>query len=281
MTSTPRLGRITVFPVKSLPGSSRETVRLVDGGALEHDREFAVVDADGEYVNGKRTDAVHGLDAAFDPAADELRFRVRESVPSTGALDPGDAGRFALPDERAAAEAWLGEFFGFPVELRRDRAGGHPDTTDYATGPSVVSAATLRTVASWFDGLDADGVRRRLRANLEVENVPAFWEDRLVGSAGRVVPFEVGGVELEGVRPCPRCVVPSRDPETGERYERFRETFVERREATFPEWATTDRFDHMYSLMVHTAAPAAAVGADLAVGDPVTVGEERPERPVE
>ena len=182
-----------------------------------------------------------------------------------------------MPDDRGDAEAWLSDFFGFAVELRRNAAGGYPDTTDYATGPTVISTATLRTVASWFPGVDAGGMRRRLRANLEVENVPAFWEDRLVGAAGGVVPFEVGDVELEGVRPCPRCVVPSRDPETGEAYDGFRERFVEEREETFPEWANDERFEHFFSLMVHTAAPPAAVGPDLRVGDPVTVGEGRPE----
>ena len=272
MTQTPRLARITLYPVKSLPGYSPDRARLVDGGALEHDREFAVVDGDGEYVNGKRTDAVHGLDASFDPGADRLEFRARAT---------GEEAGFDLPAERDAAEAWLGDYFGHPVELRRNSAGGYPDTADYATGPTVISTATLRTVASWFGGLDAADLRRRLRANLEVENVPAFWEDRLVGSEGGVVPFEVGGVELEGVRPCPRCVVPSRDPETGETYEGFRERFVEKREEAFPEWADADRFEHFFSLMVHTAAPPAAVGAAVAVGDPVTVGEARPERPVE
>ena len=283
MTRTPTLHRITTFPVKSLPGRTPESARLVAGGALEHDREFAIVDA--EYVNGKRTDAVHGLDAGFDPAADEVWFRLREAgetLGADGAPATGERKRFSVPDGRADAEAWLGDYFGFPVGLRRDDDGGYPDTREYAPGPTVISTATLRTVASWFEGLDAAEMRRRLRANLEVGGVPAFWEERLLaGSPDRVVAFEVGGATFEGAKPCSRCVVPTRDAGTGEPTEGFRERFVAKREETMPEWTPTDRLDGRYSLMIHTTAPPATAGAEVRMGDPVRVGEERPARSAE
>ena len=270
--STPKLSRITVFPVKSLPGTSVERAELVENGALAHDREFAVVDADGEYVNGKRTPRVHGLDATYDPETDELTLGERGS---------DDRRRFRVPDDIDDVNAWLSEYFGQSVELRRNEAGGFPDTTEYATGPTIISTATLRTVASWFPGVDADGMRRRLRANLVVEGVPAFWEDRLVGDDERVVAFEVGGTTIEGVKACPRCVVPSRDPDTGETYDGFRHRFIEKREATLPDWTPTDRFDHFFSLMVNTAVPPDEVGATLEVCDPVEVLGERPRRDTE
>jgi uncharacterized protein YcbX len=79
-------------------------------------------------------------------------------------------------------------------------------------------------------------VRRRLRANVEVLGVPAFWEDRFVGE--RAPSFEAGGIHFDGVTPCGRCVVPSRDPNTGEDKESFRKTFIENRRETFPSVRT-------------------------------------------
>ena len=58
-------------------------------------------------------------------------------------------------------------------------------------------------------------MRMRFRANLEIGEVPAFWEDRLYGESGTTVRFTVGAVCLEGTNPCQRCVVPTRDPLTG------------------------------------------------------------------
>ncbi len=68
-------------------------------------------------------------------------------------------------------------------------------------------------MASWFDDVTVDGLRRRLRANVEVGGVPAFWEDRFVGADAPA--FRAGSVRFEGVTPCGRCVVPQRDPDTG------------------------------------------------------------------
>lgn len=263
----PRLARITVYPVKSLDPHDVERARLVDGGALAGDREFALFDADGNYVNGKRERAIHRLRTDFDPgggSSDGPRLTVEA---------PGWDGPVAVelddPDGRERLRERLSDYFGYPVEIRRDRAGGFPDDTS-ASGPTVLSTATLREVASWYEGVTVGGMRRRLRANLEIEGVPAFWEDRLFDEPGRVVRFAVGDVTFDGVNPCQRCVVPSRDPETGEETPGFRETFVERRAATLPEWSGGGRFDHPFRLMVNTRVPGSP-GNELAVGDEVRV----------
>jgi uncharacterized protein YcbX len=72
---------------------------------------------------------------------------------------------------------------------RIDDALGFVDRRDMR--PSVISTATIETVASWFDGLTVEGTRRRLRANVEVSGVPAFWEDRFVGAGAP--SFEADG----------------------------------------------------------------------------------------
>jgi uncharacterized protein YcbX len=75
------------------------------------------------------------------------------------------------------------------------------------------------------------------------------------------------------VTPCSRCVVPERDPDTGEPTPEFRERFVRRREATFPDWADADAFDHYYTLMTIARIPEGDRGETLRVGDEVAVTE--------
>ncbi|MFB6131182.1 MAG: MOSC domain-containing protein [Salinigranum sp.] len=258
--SEPVLGRITVFPVKSLDPLSRERVRIVEGGSLAGDREFALFDADGEYVNGKRNAAVHRVRSSFDPETREIRVRAPDCPTRTFDVDDDAA--------RAALAGWFGDHFGEPVELRRDAAGGFPDDRT-AHGPTVVGDGTLREVASWFPEIDAGEVRRRLRPNLVIEGVPPFWEDRLFEDRDHVVAFEVGGVRLYGVNPCSRCVVPTRDPTTGVSIEGFRETFVRKHRETMPSWSGGDWFDHDYRLMVNTVVPDSERGRELSIGDPI------------
>ncbi len=62
----PHLSGITIYPFKSLDPVSVPQTRIVEGGGLEHDREFAFFDADGKYINGKRTPKVHHLCASVD-----------------------------------------------------------------------------------------------------------------------------------------------------------------------------------------------------------------------
>lgn len=248
-----------VYPVKSLDGHRVESARLRESGALDGDRQYAIVDEDREYVNGKREQAVHRLESTFDPAARSLTVSAPDREPAT----------FSLDAERGSLNAWLSEHFGYPVSVIRD-PGGMPDDTA-ASGPTVISRETIEAVAGWFDGIDPTEMRRRLRPNVVIEAGEPFWEDRLYADRDSVVPFRLGEAELAGVNPCQRCVVPTRDPDTGEETEGFQERFVERREATLPEWVNRDWYDHYFRLMVNTRIGEAAAGTTLQVGDDVSV----------
>ncbi|ARS89235.1 MOSC domain-containing protein [Natrarchaeobaculum aegyptiacum] len=256
-----RLERIRVYPVKALDGVDREQAVILEGGTLAGDREFAIYDADGEVVNGKRTARVHDLETDVDLDAGR---RLSIDAPESGEQERRQFD-LADPTDRERAEDWLGDVFAVEATLERDRSLGFVDRRDM--GPSVVSTATLESVASWFDELTVEGVRRRLRTNLEVSGVPAFWEDRFVGADAPAL--SIGDVTLEGVTPCGRCVVPERDPESGEREPDFRSRFVERRETAFPEWADPDAFDHYYTVTIITRVHEADRGTTLRVGDEV------------
>lgn len=263
-----QLSHIAVYPVKALDPVAPEQVGITDIGGLDNDRACAIVTADGEYLNGKRTDAVHRIRADIDPEQKRLALDTGESVTA------GESDAFHLDEDRAAVESWLSAFFGEPVTLETDRGGSLTDGVIYGdedrTGPTLVSAATLRELASWYDDIDADEMRLRLRPNLVVSGVPPFWEDRLVTDGGRTV--QVGDVQLEVTRPVPRCVVPTRDPHTGVADDGFRETFLERREATLPEWVDRAAFDgNLFSVTVGTRVPEEERDGQLRVGDEVRV----------
>ncbi|KKF39108.1 molybdenum cofactor biosysynthesis protein, partial [Halorubrum saccharovorum] len=182
-----------------------------------------------------------------------------------------DERTFALPEDGEALAAWVGYYLGYAVDLVREPNGGLPDDRA-APGPTVVSRATLETVASWFDEIaDATEMRRRLRPNLVLDDCPAFWEDRLFADRGEAVRVSIGETELFGVNPCQRCVVPSRDPDTGEPIDGFREAFIRKRRETRPAWTKSDRFDHDFRLMVNTVVPEDEWGSTLAVDDAVTI----------
>ncbi|POG56320.1 MOSC domain-containing protein [Haloferax marisrubri] len=252
------LDRIAVYPVKSLDAEFVAAADIVENGGLRGDREYAIFDEDGEYVNGKRERAVHRIRSSVSLADGTVELSAPEMDDYDGPI--------------AEADDWLSAYFGYPVELRRDPAGGFPDDTE-ASGPTVISTGTLDAVASWFDGIDADEMRRRLRPNLVLDATEPFWEDHLFDRRGTVVEFTVGEAAFEGVNPCQRCVVPSRDPDTGEETADFRTTLVRKRRETLPEWSGGDWFDHDFRLMVNTAVPESSWGETLSVGDAVTVGD--------
>ena len=265
---SPHLTRIAVHPIKSLEPVTLQTAEIAENGGLRHDREYAMFDDDENYVNGKRTADVHRIRASFDDALQHVTLR-QEGKSEESAY------RFSLSDDRAELAEWLTEYFGYSVHLKQESKGGFPDDT-VLSGPTVISTATLREVASWFDGLDEHQMRLRLRANLEIDGVPPFWEDRLYSDHNHEVAFRIGDVTLRGANPCQRCIVPVRDPHTGEEYPDFQRIFIENRERTLPEWADRARFDHYFRLMVNTKVPESEWKSELAVGDEVAILGEVP-----
>ncbi|HTR40617.1 MAG TPA: MOSC N-terminal beta barrel domain-containing protein [Pseudomonadales bacterium] len=253
-----QLGRIFIFPIKSLDGVSVDSAKFTAGGILENDRVFAIYDAEGKVVNGKRTARVHDLRSQFDPQIREVRLWQKDESPA----------QFQL-DNPAPMEKWLGNFFGFPVVMRRETEKGFPDDRE-AFGPTIVSEASLRAVQDWYPGLALESVRRRFRTNLELIGTEAFGEDRLFGAAGELKPFHIGEVKFLGHNPCQRCVVPTRDPDSGQGVANFQKTFMEQRKNLLPEWSNATRFNHFYRFAINTSVPPSEAGKKISVGDGIT-----------
>ena len=238
--------------------------RIGPGGGLEFDRAWALYSADGQWVNGKRTAAIHLIRAAFAPDVSSVTL----SVPGDSRKIP--AKTFAFPRDTAAASQWFSNFFELPITVHYSPEGFPDDNV--ANGPTIISTASLQAVCDLFSGMDVDEARQRFRTTLEIEGVPAFWEDQLFGEEERsAVRFRIGKVNFEGSNPCARCPVPPRDPRTGEIIPGFQKRFSDFRRASVLRWTPESRFDHYYRMATNTRVASSEVGKPLRVGDPLVL----------
>ncbi len=136
------------------------------------------------------------LDAGLDPA----------QPPHAMVSDPAGAHRWRWSDPqlRSALERDLGR----TVRLERDPAG-IPDV------PATVLVTFAATLAALSRELDTDVDARRFRTNLHLATDAEPWAER--GWAGRSIELE-GGVRLEILGSCERCAIPTRDPDTREKW---------------------------------------------------------------
>jgi uncharacterized protein YcbX len=112
-------------------------------------------------------------------------------------------------------------------------------------------------------------MRRRIRANLEIDPAEPFWEDRLADD-GRVSPrFTVGPVAYRGRTICARCIVPTRDSHSGTGDASFPRSFVEHRQRELPAWSPDEQFDHFYRLAINTTPDWVESNAVIRLGDEV------------
>jgi uncharacterized protein len=168
---------------------------------------------------------------------------------------------------------------------------GFPDDTA-SPGPTIISTATLTEIASWYPHLSTAEIRRRLRTNIEIAGVPAFWEDQLFTNnpqdfsiafgatcghvwsevasdpcvAGRGA---IGAVAFQGINPCQRCVVPTRNAISGLIDPGFQKTFSEQRAVTLPAEIDRSRFNHFYRVAVNTRIPASSGERLIYIGDSI------------
>ena len=278
----PHVARITLRPVRGLDGVAVTAARVLASGALDQDRRWRLVDAEGRCVDGPGGAPLHRVRATFDLAAREVELALR---PWAGrGLAEGSFPLLPGPDGPCP---WLSEALGRRVFLEERPDGGFPDDAD-APGPTVAATASLERVAEWF-GLHLDDVRRRLMIGLEIEGCDAFWEDSLVAPAP-ALPLPglaaVAGLVADpwGERPPP---VPlkflagtaryaavavraldagaARDPENGLEHEGFREIFEAWRRRRMRRDVDPAAWDGLFRLGATTVGDG--LGGEVAVGD--------------
>ncbi|BAY87234.1 MOSC domain-containing protein [Calothrix parasitica NIES-267] len=258
----PHIAKICVYPIKSLDGMEVRQAKVLQSGALEHDRQFAIFDEQGKFVNAKRYAKIHLLRSRFDLENNIVTLKIQGNKTEN---------RFDIKSETSHLETWFGEFFGFTVKLKENLITGFPDDT-VSPGPTIVSTATLKEVASWYSDLKENDVRRRMRTTIEIDGVPAFWEDKLFSESSNVIDFKIGNLRFLGVNPCQRCIVPTRNAVTAEVLSEFQKIFVNKRRETLPEWVNKSRFNHYYKLTVNTQLAKQETGNKIIkVGDEISI----------
>ena len=261
MDVNPVVDRITIYPVKSLDGISLQKAQIGNGGSLVHDREYAIIDSNGKFVNGKSNARVHLLRSKIDFESEIISLKHENET---------NWNDFHLQNDKAALNDFLSAFFEMPVMLYKNTLGEFLDIP-VQSGVTVLSTASLNTVGSWFNNMDIEETRKRFRATIELTAVPAFWEDKLFLEEGTAIEFKIGEAALLGISPRARCVVPTRHPQTGGMIHGFQKSFAQQRTANLPPWSTLDDYNHAYYLSVDCYIPPSEFGKWIAVGDEVVI----------
>ncbi len=203
---TGTISRLWRWPVKSMAGEEVGALRL-DGHGVGGDRAHAVLhEHKGEWKPLTAREAPRmlawtaaypfELDAGLDPA----------SPPHAMVAAPGgrSSWRWGDPRLRLALERDLDR----SVRLLREP----PGVQDVPGTVHLITAASLRALSEEL-GRDVDV--RRFRANLLLElDAPAYEEETWTG---RELAFG-DGVVLRVTGGCDRCAIPTRDPESQEKW---------------------------------------------------------------
>lgn len=231
------IGQLWVFPVKSCAGLRVEVARLLATG-LEHDREWMVVDAAGEFLTQRSHPAMALVRPALRPLPEggvqlwlQAPGMVDLAVSPPAVPQPRQVrvwkDRVAAHDMGAEAAAWLSQFLQTPCQLvrfdaaqPRDVSGrwtqGVPAQTQFADGYPVLvtSTAAEGELNGRLQAAGAEAVTlERFRANVVLDGVEAHeedWLDELQLLAADGTP----AATLRMVKPCTRCPIPDIDPAT-------------------------------------------------------------------
>ena len=101
-----------------------------------------------------------------------------------------------------------------------------------------------------------------------------FPED-IFSEEGKGVEFKIGEVTLFGMSPRARCVVPTRNPTTGEVTHGFPKSFSRHRASTLPKWSTLEDYGHHYFLTVNCYIPETEIGKIIEIGNKVKIIGEK------
>jgi uncharacterized protein YcbX len=251
----PHVSRLFIYPLKSFDRVEVDRVTILNSGAIYGDRTWALFDAAGNFVNGKRHASIQAIRSQFDLANNRIILQIDDRVNS-----------FNLLTETELIRDYLSDYLGFAVKIQQNVDRGFPDDT-ISPGPTIISTATILEIASWYRELNPEEIRRRFRANIEIDGVPAFWEDRLFDRPETTVKFQIGEVKLLGVNPCQRCVVVTRDSQTGNITPNFQKIFIANRQTTLPDWVNRSRFNHFFRLAINTRLATAIEETTIKIGD--------------
>ena len=253
-----QLTAITRFPVKGLGPDRLESVELVPGCTLPHDRQWAIENGPGPFdpdrpahVKKKHFLMLAGqaelarLACRYDTASHTFAVTLGDDRTISVSLDDPDT----HPPLFGALEALLGDAVRGP--LRIVHAPGQAMTDIPEPHLSIINAASVRALSD-KTGHDLDPLR--FRGNLLIDGVAPWSEFDWIGRTLRI-----GEAQLKVQRRIRRCAATSVDLERGVR------------DIDVPK-ALFDHYGHMDCGLYASVE----TGGRIAAGDPVSLDAGSP-----
>lgn len=233
----------------------------VDADGIRHDRAFALVEADGRFVNADQHRSFLPLRFDYDATADSLRLTLPDGRVVDGPAAAGaqrfdiDHFRLRMIDVAAVDGPWsdtLSEFAGRPMRLVRCLSRGRAIDVFPVTLVATASLARLaREVGATVDAA-------RFRAGFVIDNDEAHAED---GWDGR--RLRIGGALLRVRTAVPRCAITGFNPRSGERDQEVMKGLIKYR----------DKVELPDGLLPGYATPGFATYAEVLEPGPVALGD--------
>jgi uncharacterized protein len=206
------VSQLAIAPVKGMRLQRTGEVRLGQHG-ISGDREFLVVGEDGDLLLTARFPALVQIEAAWDEARNVLTLGFPDGGVVQGTPECGNHATTRMYDGREIP-GWvipgplsvaLSDYLGQPVHLFK-RAPEHLGCDDEPV--TLMSEASLQALAPEFSGTAPDP--RRFRMSITIAGTDA-WAEHAWGGQEVVI----GDGILRVITPVPRCVVTTRNPESG------------------------------------------------------------------
>jgi hypothetical protein len=214
------VSEIWIYPVKSTMGRKVESAVLEPRG-LASDRRWMLVDQHGTMITQRECAALQQIHSwsegeqvwATRAGTAPLRLTATDARQTVTVWREPVSARIG----DAAAQAWFSEQLGQAVvPVMIDESSHRPVDQHYAQAGDEVSFADGFPLLLIGEGSLQELNRRlaepvdmrRFRPNLVIRGAPAFAED----TWRRI---RINDIELELVKPCSRCVLTTRDPDTG------------------------------------------------------------------
>ena len=208
---------VTGLAIASVKATRLRTVDAItlDRCGVRENRRFYLIDDRDALVNSKRMGELQQVIADYSEADRRLRLELPDGqvVEDEVRLGPyvttkffSRAARGQLVDGpwSAALSAYVGR------HLRLVEAGDTAVDRGSDGAVSLISRASLERLGDARNGDGSDIDVRRFRMLIEIDGVAAHAEDHWVGSA-----VQIGGAKVEFGGHVGRCVITTRDPDTG------------------------------------------------------------------
>jgi uncharacterized protein YcbX len=211
--------KVTALAVTAVKATRLRQVDRIEVGpdGVRHNRRFYVIDGHDRMINSKIVGELQTVIADYSEADRRLRLELPDGRVVEDEIRLGDQvdTRFFSTQRRGRlvegpwSEA-LSEVAGRPLRLVEPcEAGGGVDRgADGAV--SLISRASLARLAAEAGEPSVDV--RRFRMLVEIDGVDAHAEDGWVGGG----PVRIGGALVSFEGHVGRCLITSRDPDTGE-----------------------------------------------------------------